>query len=80
MKNPICTGAKPDPATRPAVVAERRRMLAKRLAPAGLAIAKRVDFTCIVPMHQPVYVPPRPIAVRAGGEDFLAIESRGFRT
>jgi len=80
MKKKTAPGAKPDPATHPAVVAERRKMLAARLAPAGLAVAKRVDFTGIVPMHQPVYVPPRVAAVRAGGEDFLAVPSRGFRT
>lgn len=55
MKKSTSTGAKPNPATHPAVVAEHQRMLAKRLMPAGLSVAKRVEFTGITPMHQPVY-------------------------
>ena len=76
----------PDPATHPAVHAERQRMLEERrqkvlASKPTFKMPERIDFTGIDPMHRPVLDAKRDLpepAYRPGAFAHKLIPSRGW--
>ena len=70
---------KPDPATHPAINAERKRMLEARVLADrhGGAYAKAYPSR-ITPMNSPVWVPPKNEYPRPGAGDAAKIKSKGI--